>query len=97
VPNYGGRIGSKNMPVTHLNADPFIAVKAGRVDTNGFAGKQPADSQRVRPSNAKPFLLTIHSDSKRGGYQGERSKSGDPVSTWIQPYSTRYGFCEIMH
>tara|TARA_B100001013_G_C24532939_1_gene411559 strand:- start:402 stop:683 length:282 start_codon:yes stop_codon:yes gene_type:complete len=68
VPNYGGRIGSDNMPVTHLNADPFIAVKTGRVDANGFTWKQPANSQRIRPSNAKPFLLAIHSDSKRGGY-----------------------------
>tara|TARA_B100001179_G_scaffold190558_1_gene147262 strand:+ start:3430 stop:3711 length:282 start_codon:yes stop_codon:yes gene_type:complete len=68
VPNYGGGIGSDNMPVTHLNADPFIAVKTGRVDANGFTWKQPANSQRIRPSNAKPFLLAIHSDSKRGGY-----------------------------
>ena len=69
MPHYSRRFGCEDLPITHLNADAFIAVQAGTIDTNGFTRKQPADRERVRSSLAEPFLLTVHGDPVWGGYK----------------------------
>ncbi len=68
VPNYGGWIGRENLPITNLNADAFVAVKARTIDTNNFTREQPADRQRVWSSLGEPLLLAIHRDPVLVGY-----------------------------
>ena len=97
VPDYGGWVGCENLSIPHLNADAFVAVQAGRIDTNGFTRKQPADRQRVRSSLAEPFLLTVHGDPVWGGYRRKGRNGGDPVGIGIQPYPSAGGSREIMN
>jgi len=67
------------------------------MDTNDFARKQPADRQRVRPSNAEPFLLTVYGDLEWGRYERKRTNGSDPVGIGIQPYRTDGASREIMN
>ena len=91
MPHYSRGFGCEDLPISHLNADAFVAVQAGTIDTNGFTRKQPADRQRVRPSNAEPFLLTIYGDLEWSGYERKGTKGSDPVCIGIQPYPSASG------
>jgi len=68
VPNYGRWIGREDLPIAHLNADAFVAVETGTIDTNSFTREQPADRQRLRSSTGEPLLLAVHRDPVLGGY-----------------------------
>jgi len=67
------------------------------MDTNGFTRKQPADRQRVRPSNPEPFLLTVYGDLEWGRYERKRTSGSDPVGVGIQPYHAAGASREIMN
>ena len=67
------------------------------MDTNDFARKQPADRQRIRSSNAEPFMLTVYGDLEWSRYERKGTKGSDPVGVGIQPYPSAGGSREIMN
>ena len=97
MPDYCGWLGRQDLPITHLDADAFVAVQAWTIDTNRFAREQPADCQRIRTSNTEPFLFTVDRYLEWGGYERKRTNGRDPVGIWIHPYRGTVTFSKIMN
>jgi hypothetical protein len=66
IPDYVLGICAQNDSIADLHLDGFSAIEARGIDSNRFPGKEPADRQRFKSSLAKPFLLTIDSNTVLG-------------------------------
>jgi hypothetical protein len=61
-------------PVTDFYPKGETAIQAGGIDPDCFSRKEPADRQRLKPSLAKPLLLSIDGNSVLGREIVERGK-----------------------
>jgi hypothetical protein len=73
------RLRVQHFPIPHLNPDGLPAVKAGGVDPDYLAWKQPADRQRFEASLAEPLLLAVDSDAVLSGKVAERREAADVI------------------
>ena len=76
---------AEHHPVLHFHPNRQAAIQTGRVDPDGFPGKEPADRQRFKPSLGEPFLLGVNGDTVLGGKIIERRKGSDIFSVRIEP------------
>lgn len=60
IADHAGRLHAEDLFVTHLDGERLAAVEAGRVHTNKFSRKVPADRQRFKSSLGKPALIAVH-------------------------------------
>jgi hypothetical protein len=81
IPHEAFGFGSQDFPIADLHAYREATVKTGSIDLHCFAGKEPADRQRLEPSLAEPFLPAIDGDPVLGGEVVKGSKRGDIVRT----------------
>jgi len=72
-------------PIADLDPDRLTAIQAGGIDLNRFPRKKPADRQRLKRSLAKPFLLTVDSDSELRGEIVKRCEGSDEIRIGKKP------------
>lgn len=72
-------------PIADLDLDRLTAIQAGGIDLNRFPRKKPADRQRLKRSLAKPFLLTVDSNSELRGEIVKRCERSDEIRIGKKP------------
>ena len=79
------RFFQKNFPILDLHPDGLSAIKTWGIDPDLFAGKQPADRQRLETSLPEPLLLSIYCDPILCGEVVKGCKRGDIIRVGKQP------------
>ena len=67
-------------PIPNFNLNGLSTIEAGGIDPNRFAGKKPADRQRLKGSLAKPSLLALDGKPILSGKIVEGGKGDDIIS-----------------
>jgi len=83
MPDYPFRLCFNNFTIFHFYADRLPAIQAGRIDSNSFPRKEPADRQRFKRSLAEPLLLTVNRDAELILQAVERSQRHNNIGLRI--------------
>jgi hypothetical protein len=71
------RFGVQEGAILHLQPNRQPAIQTGRINSDCFTRKEPADRQRLERSLGKPLLLAINGDTILSGQVVERRKRCD--------------------
>jgi hypothetical protein len=85
ISHYTLRFCAQYFSILYFDSDRKTTIQTGGINLYCFAGKKPADRQRLEPSLAKPLLLTVDSDTVLGGEVAKWWEGADVVSIGEQP------------